>query len=267
VKLTRWLSVSVTLFRTLYKIVSPMEEFDQEFLEKEEPDDDIHPAFRLTHETGNVAFHVIQSLLSAVYNQLDNTTAAILQPKNQTKPVPNNFPNVLADVHKLLCNSFGEEEPITTFIIDQILQFVDAQVFNALLQRSELYNCGQGFQIKMALSQMDSTLSKLDKKLSSHVNKELNHIKEAANLLSMDKSIMNDEEVIKTIFSHLNIFQMNHILGRFKPDEFAPEPIPVPLLMKIEETCRKTKDQKVSLPLPPSIKRVDVFATFWPQNN
>lgn len=44
---------------------------------------------------------------------------------------------------------------------------MDAQLFNALLRKPELYTAGCGFQIKIAISQVETIMGKVDKQLGS----------------------------------------------------------------------------------------------------
>jgi hypothetical protein len=73
---------------------------------------------------------------------------------------------VLGDIYKLLKKNFIFES-LTNQFVAQLFYFVDAQLLNALLKRPELYKCSAGFQIKMAISQVESSVGKVDKKLVS----------------------------------------------------------------------------------------------------
>jgi len=137
---------------------------------------------------------------------------------------------------------------VISCIVEQIFFFVDAQIFNVFIKQPQLYTAGRGFQIKMALSQVDSSLSKQGALLS---NKQLNYVKESANLLIMDKSIMSDSSIIKQIFTHLNVLQIRHIVERFKPDELAPDKTPESVKQSLKEACLRKENAALYLDLDP----------------
>ena len=98
----------------------------------------------------------------------------------------NDFPLLLMEVVKLLKTHFVTDK-VTQTVLDQIFYFVDSQIFNMFLRQPQLFTCGRGFKIKMAISQIESSLNKQS---ASFANKQFNLTKEAANLLVMDKSLM-----------------------------------------------------------------------------
>jgi hypothetical protein len=69
---------------------------------------------------------------------------------------------VLKEILSLMKKNFIFDSVIKHFI-EQIFYFIDAQVFNTLLKRPDLFTVGHGFQIKMSISQLESALSKADK--------------------------------------------------------------------------------------------------------
>jgi len=151
-------------------------------------------------------------------------------------------------------------EPVQKHFIRQLFYFIDAQVFNALLKKPELYTAGSGFQIKMSISQVETVMGKVDKQLQSMAHQELNHIREVANLLVMDKSIVSDDATAAQIFSHINVAQIRHILEKFKPDDVAPDVVSPTVKRALDDAIKKNPSLKDAIQLDPmAIKKVNLL--------
>ncbi len=122
-------------------------------------------------------------------------------------------------------------------ILGLIFQLLDVKLFNNLLKRPDLYTSGCGFQIKMAVSQVESAYQKLDKKHTGAI--KINFLKEACNLLIIDRHSLEEEENLKSAINILNATQVKHILLQMKPDEVSPKPISPQVQQAIEKYCER----------------------------
>jgi hypothetical protein len=101
----------------------------------------------------------------------------------------------------------------------------------ALALDDSLCTCTNAFQIKYALSELESWRQSSEVSRRLHYTKSdrtlFLHITEAANVLIMDKSaeFYTEEENVQMAFPHLNPLQILHILERFHPDELSPQPV------------------------------------------
>eukprot|EP01114_Cavostelium_apophysatum_P012934 TRINITY_DN3021_c0_g1_i6.p1 TRINITY_DN3021_c0_g1~~TRINITY_DN3021_c0_g1_i6.p1 ORF type:complete len:1113 (-),score=533.61 TRINITY_DN3021_c0_g1_i6:18-3356(-) len=241
--LAYWLSFTSSLFRTLKDELPSSVDVDLDRLQSEDlvdsdELDDMDPPNRFFHQLLSMTFDIYSLLVINLYSQLDNIlTSAILDADNPeaARKGTTDFPAVMSDVIKLLKNHHVAE-PLLKHVVTQLFFFIDAQVFNSLLSRQELFKCSAGFKIKMAISKIEAALGKVDKHLFGN---HLNHIKEAANLLIMDKSIVSDEETVANIFSHLNIKQIKQIVVSFVPDDYAPDPVPDNVKRALESAASK----------------------------
>mmetsp|Transcript_8537 Transcript_8537/g.11795 ORF Transcript_8537/g.11795 Transcript_8537/m.11795 type:complete len:1108 (-) Transcript_8537:45-3368(-) len=261
--LAYWLSFTSNTFVLLKKEI-PEDAKPEDFDSLSRPTladnlEDFKPVTKFFHELTVVSFDIFSVLLINIYSQLDHILVPNVLESADKKKHTNEFPNILGDILKLLKKNFLYDQIIKQFLI-QIFYFIDCQLFNTLLKRPDLFTCNSGFQIKMALSQVENSVSKVDKQLSGIVSKQFNHIKEAVNLLLMDKTIVGDEETVKQIFSHLNLIQIKHVLDRFKPDELSPEPVPEKVKRAIDDACKRSGSE-LSLELDPmKIERVNLLS-------
>jgi len=170
------------------------------------------------------------------------------------------FNVVLSDLFQLLRGNYILES-ITIPILQKVFNFVDSQLFNSFIKRKDLFTCGGGCQLKMAISLLESNLTKVDNQLNKII--DFSRIKEAATLLVMDKSmIVSDATFAQEVFPHLNNRQISHILERFKPDQLAPEPIPEVVKKKIT-ALGLLSSANVKLPLavdPAEIPRINLVS-------
>lgn len=231
-------------------------EFDRACLNKDVIIDDLdelkEPFSRFFHELIAIAFDVYSSLLktihsvcslfhetshnpsTAIWPDIDSICFGTEAISNVTDLflwfgwcwLPSFSPFVvgLTDLYNTMKQNMIPEALIEK-IISNIFNYVDAQLFNALLKKPALYTCKTGFAIKMSVSQgepssilhgsktenvaVESAVSKVGKLVSGLArslpslvilltfewSNGMNNTKEAANLLVMDKSIFSDDEI------------------------------------------------------------------------
>lgn len=112
------------------------------------------------------------------------------------------FANVLNNILSDLRTTYLPDSLISA-MIKQVLFFADSQAFNFLLTQPT-QTCGSGFQLKMSLSQLETSFSKTEKKLQTWVNENFVHVRQMANLLVMDKHLVMDKQAAAEIFPNLN---------------------------------------------------------------
>jgi hypothetical protein len=100
-------------------------------------------------------------LLPAILDKAASTKS----PEKKRASTPE-YPVILSDIIKLLKKNFVKDTVVHHFM-HQVFFFMDAQVFNTLLRRTDLYNATSGFQMKMAISQVEDAMGKVDKQLSA----------------------------------------------------------------------------------------------------
>jgi len=127
----------------------------------------------------------------------------------------------------------------------QVFYYINTRLFNDLLHQRELCTCGNGFQIKLGLGQLDEWVAKNDKKnLAVAARRYLQHITEAANVLVVDKAIFEDETMISNVCPTLSIPQVRALLSQFRTDQYSPEPVPKAVLAKLEKMDKSRKSSK-----------------------
>eukprot|EP01121_Diplochlamys_sp_Union-15-3_P000185 TRINITY_DN10176_c0_g1_i2.p1 TRINITY_DN10176_c0_g1~~TRINITY_DN10176_c0_g1_i2.p1 ORF type:complete len:170 (+),score=28.10 TRINITY_DN10176_c0_g1_i2:265-774(+) len=110
---------------------------------------------------------------------------------------------------------------VINLLYAQIFYFINASLFNHIIEKAELCKAATGFAIKMTISQLEEWASKQHDILLPLIRGQFDYITEAANVLVIDKSIFLSEEVVASIFVKLNPVQIKHILASFSPDEYA----------------------------------------------
>eukprot|EP01119_Soliformovum_irregulare_P009736 TRINITY_DN233_c1_g1_i3.p1 TRINITY_DN233_c1_g1~~TRINITY_DN233_c1_g1_i3.p1 ORF type:complete len:1129 (-),score=594.88 TRINITY_DN233_c1_g1_i3:46-3432(-) len=264
-----WLSYVITLFNQL-KTEVPNSEFDDSEFQDEnlaESSENLPPISRFFHELLGVAFDVYSLLLINLFSKLDNIlTNSILDSGKSIHETPGKrqtmteFPIIMSETLQLLRKNFIPETIINKFLV-QILYFMDAQLFNTLIKRTDLFTANQGFQIKMSISQVEKEISKIDKQLGSAAHKNLNFIKETANLFVMDKSIMADTDTAREIFTNLNVVQIRYILNKYKADDASPDPVSAATKRVWDDLCNRRENSGLPLEMDPvKINRSNLLA-------
>jgi len=209
---------------------------------KNVPDKEI--AMRLdTPEEGlgalSVHIHRISALAADFYVALlkafQKGSASIVQVV-LTKQKPTEYISTFQELFAVMKEHRFDKQLMTHCILGFNYQ-ADAQVFNSLIKRTDLYTGTNGFAFKMAVSQTQSavinTIGKAEKDYQSVVSKQMPYMKEVSNLLLMDKH--NLEEHHEQTFDLLNVTQIVHFLSHFKPDETAPDKIDAKTMEKFQE--------------------------------
>jgi len=261
-----WLNYTTETFRIIY---SDTKTFDKKAFMKslDEPDldiDDLDPVPKFLHQLIRTSFDIFATLVRNAFSLFEPYIESFIvdqkAPKKQEQAL-SNFTNHIQEALGAVksCSARVQEA-----FLDQLFALIDAQLFNCLMKKTNLFRCNSGFQIKMLLSKIDSVCSKTLKQLNLNVAMSHDHlgfIKEAANLLVMDKSIMGDEETRKQIFTKLNILQISYIMKYFEPDDTAPDPIPEKVKRAIEAASAQAQRRNDSVKLeldPTDVKRVNL---------
>src|SRR5687768_12564526 len=89
----------------------------------------------------------------------NNTLVSVVLSKSKTPQPPTEFSNNIKELVTILKKNYVPKNAQIA-VIESVLRFLDAQIFNTLLKRSELYTSGAGFQIKMVISNVENAYSK-----------------------------------------------------------------------------------------------------------
>ncbi|KAH3745530.1 DIL domain [Pelomyxa schiedti] len=119
-------------------------------------------------------------------------------------------------------------------IFSQIVHWINATIFNQLLSKPELCTCSNGFQIRLALSELEEFFKRYS--TISRAAAFLEHVRQAATLLVLDKSILLDPKHSATVFGVLNSAQIFRLVQFFKPDSLSPSPVPEAVLDRVGKT-------------------------------
>lgn len=118
----------------------------------------------------------------------------------------------------------------------QLVYCVNAGMFNAFVTRPELCTCSSGFQIRLAMSQLEDWLVRDQDAFPAR--KRLEHVREASNLFVMDKKILRDDEAVKAAFSALNIAQLTRLLESFRPDQLSKTGVDPAILQEMKSKAQ-----------------------------
>lgn len=144
-------------------------------------------------------------------------------------------------------------------ILAHLFYRVDSQVFNTLMQsnKDDVVTTRRGFQIKIALSEIDSWLhlqttsgSMLSGALVSIARQHLQHMRAACVLLvtATNESMFTNQQLIEEMFAPLTPAQIYRLLQRYRPEPSSPEPVPESVLRMFERNSAESK-QELTLPL------------------
>jgi len=109
-------------------------------------------------------------------------------------------------------------------LMNQVFFFINATLFNHLIEHPDLCTPSTGFQLKLSLSLLEdwivgSSHIPKNKAFLHSIRSQLEPIKQVANLLVMnDNKVFKDEESFSCAFSRLNILQIQHFVHSFQPD-------------------------------------------------
>ncbi|KAJ3439240.1 histone-lysine n-methyltransferase ash1 [Anaeramoeba flamelloides] len=126
----------------------------------------------------------------------------------------------------------------------QIVYAIDVTLINELLRQKKYCTCGNGFQIKLKITQFEELLNKFrfNKK---KVDLKLFRIKQASQCLAMNKVLVeNSNENYKAcsdIAPDLNLIQVQQLLVNLSIDEFDPQIITEQQYKKLDDFINNYK--------------------------
>jgi len=146
-------------------------------------------------------------------------------------------------------------------LLSAIFYRISSQVFNTLLasDHPDTVTIRRGFQIKMALSEIDSWAyrqsssgQELSKLIPAKIQQHFSFIKSACMVIvfATNADIFENSDAVKDMFSPLTPHQILRILRRFHPDATAPEKVPPIVFTNVEKYASASGPQGELL-LPP----------------
>lgn len=123
----------------------------------------------------------------------------------------------------LLLRQHHHFEGIVRQFFTQVVRFIDASLFNALMSQRELCTCGNGFQTKVELSRLEEWIKE---SLQYPLRNEMEFTLQASTLLVVEKRTFAQEGAVEAVCPRLNYSQVLKLLQLFTPDQVAPEPVP-----------------------------------------
>jgi len=138
-------------------------------------------------------------------------------------------------------------ESIIGQLFSQLYYYVDAVLFNELCERRDLCSANNGLKIKLELSKLEDWTQK-SPILHKASRKELSHIIEAANLLSVEKSFLLQNEFREQICPSLNILQVKTLIQLFTPEN-PQQAVPARTIEKLNELYARQQSQGIELSL------------------
>ncbi|KAJ6242133.1 nnp-1 protein putative nuclear protein 1 nop52 [Anaeramoeba flamelloides] len=130
------------------------------------------------------------------------------------------FENLIQSIN----NNYLPKEFIQIFF-KQIVYAIDVTLINELFRQKKYCTCGNGFQIKLKITQFEELLNKFrfNKKLSL----KLHRIKQASQCLAMNKVLIENSnenyQACSDIAPDLNLTQIQQLLKNLSIDEFDPQ--------------------------------------------
>ncbi|KAJ6254573.1 myosin-9 [Anaeramoeba flamelloides] len=195
--------------------------------------------------TNNILSEIKPNIINAF---LDNTSNSSLNFGKVTQKKSKKKSKKAIAFKKILIrlDKFNEELKDNYFPIqlkqiffNQIIYLIDAELTNDLFKFEQYCQCGNGFQIKLAVSQFEERLSKLNIKNLHNFTK----IKQASECLAMNKVIINNKKdkynAISDISPDLNYIQVLRLLKNFQIDEFDNLEIPQEKIVLFENFIKK----------------------------
>lgn len=141
---------------------------------------------------------------------------------------------------------------IRQFFVD-VYQAINARLFNAVIERSDLCTSANGFQIKTAISHLTQWADNTRFLDPVATKKQLAHITEVTSLLVLDMSVLSNESDVRDAFPTLSPKQLLHLASSFQPDSSSSGGVPrdaLDVLKKMAARARPT----TSAPSSPSLK-------------
>jgi len=126
--------------------------------------------------------------------------------------------------------------PLIQSLFESFVFVINRLLFNILMSEAELCTAGNGFQIKLSLSQLHEWLSaKANKAYVGKAGQKLKEVTEAATVLSLDKSVLVEDNgaPMKVICPSLSLTQIKQLAVSFQPDKLSPDPVPDKVLKEL----------------------------------
>ena len=204
----------------------------------------------LMEQLGQIAWHLIfQYFLPTVYSHLDEISVvsilfseqyAIFEGSLSSKTPGEEITSYLSDVVGSI-ESNHIYLVIAEELIRRIFYRIESQVFNTLMEssREDVVTAKRGFQIKMALSEIDSWIQQshatgtlLGAAIFNIARSQLSHVRAACMVLltATNAEMFQDSTLVKEMFQPLTATQIHRLLTRYHPDRSSPEPVPPSVL-------------------------------------
>jgi len=119
-------------------------------------------------------------------------------------------------------------------------------MFNKLMVCKELCTAGNGFQIRLALSRVEEWIDGKNVKISTGKSwKQLKKLCEAATLLTLDKSLALNNDIMKEVCPNMSIHQVKHLVMSFQTDSLMVDEVPSSLLSALEKLCKTVPEERL----------------------
>jgi len=133
--------------------------------------------------------------------------------------------------------------PLIQTLMSSLASTLNRFIFNTFFQHPNLCKSETGIQIKQGISEIEQWIeNKPNKVFCGNAIQNLSPTKEASTLLTLDKSILTDRDIITAIAPSLNYHQIKTLLLNFKPQS-QETPLPsasINLLDKLSSQDFKT---------------------------
>mmetsp|Transcript_2934 Transcript_2934/g.4466 ORF Transcript_2934/g.4466 Transcript_2934/m.4466 type:complete len:695 (-) Transcript_2934:424-2508(-) len=121
---------------------------------------------------------------------------------------------------------------ITSQLMTQVAYFIDAILFNCIMQRGDLCTTRSALAIKYSLSVLDEWVTLRAKDLPL-TGMRACHVREAADVLILRKSFLAEDEVRRAVCPHISPVQLEQLLRLFRTDDLSPESVPEKVLRAV----------------------------------
>eukprot|EP01105_Mastigella_eilhardi_P014891 TRINITY_DN3390_c0_g1_i10.p1 TRINITY_DN3390_c0_g1~~TRINITY_DN3390_c0_g1_i10.p1 ORF type:complete len:1134 (-),score=372.38 TRINITY_DN3390_c0_g1_i10:522-3923(-) len=178
--------------------------------------------------TAALAPVTVQAVFGSESRILFGGSPAPVQASSVVKPQSGRKRGTMPDVIVVLSSAqqsmldSGVPESLRVQLFCQLMHWLDATIFNTLIDKPELCTCTTGFQLKMSLSALEDFLAHTPELAAAR--SYLDHTRQAANLLVIDKSVLLDQKSTEDIFPALSVSQLSHLVQSFHPDSVSPKP-------------------------------------------
>ncbi|KAJ3451601.1 myosin-5 [Anaeramoeba flamelloides] len=210
--------------------------------------------FQIFRSTINIIFQEIQpNLINAFLNNNPNSSLTFGTIK-QEKTLKKSKQSIAYNTILKQLNQLNEEldynylsNHIKKMFFNQIIHLMDVELTNGLLEFEQYCQCGNGFQIKLSVTQFEERLRNLNLGKLDNFSK----IKQASECLAMNKIIINNKKdkytAVNEISPELNYPQVLQLIKNFHIDEFDNTKIPKKKIQCFEKfIIKKLKKNHIS---------------------